>query len=305
MGYSSYSTSNAEYTRAAKSTLTNSIDVNFKQNVERKAHESMKSQGIEVRESRDSAAHPLSFPIIIGLDLTGSMQEIPQNLIQVGLPKLISSIIQGGIQSPSLLFLGVGDHECDDEPLQVAQFESGDEELDMWLHRTYLEGGGGGNSGESYSLAHYFAAKHTATDHWDKRGQKGVLITIGDEPNLKTYPSAAMKEVMGNGDIGSYSDTRLLLDAQDRWEVYHINPKGGNTWRNTKGYWVQFLGENYIETGDYKNIPDIIRDIVLEVVSKVSIAAPEVLDPTLALGVPKEEDRDYDSSITEDPTEIL
>ena len=98
----------------------------FKQNSKRMAHESMMPNGIAFREARDSEAHPNSIPIILGLDVTGSMGHIPHELIKEGLPKLMGGIIQGGIPDPALLFLGIGDHECDRFPLQVGQFESGD-----------------------------------------------------------------------------------------------------------------------------------------------------------------------------------
>ena len=129
-----------------------------------------------LRESRDSTSNPNSLPVIIALDVTGSMRTIPHSLVKEGLPNMVGNMIQRGVTDPAILFLGIGDHTCDDAPLQVGQFESGDEELDLWLTRTWLEGHGGGNNGESYLLAWYFAAKHTITDAWEKRGQKGSPI---------------------------------------------------------------------------------------------------------------------------------
>jgi len=263
VGGTSYSFASAENTRSIKGTFSNSIDENFKQNKLRRAHESMKSQGITLREARDSDVHPATFPIIIALDLTGSMGDIPQLLIKTGLPKLISNLIQGGIQSPAVLFIGVGDHEWDGEPLQIGQFESGDKELDLWLERTYLEGGGGSNRGESYGLAHYFAARHCETAHWDERAQKGVLITIGDEPSLTSYPAQAMSEIMGNKNVGAFSDEEILAEAQEKWEVYHIDPRDGMDYRGTNAYWTNLLGQNYVKTADYTEIPKLATDIIL------------------------------------------
>ena len=274
MGNSSYSTESASHSRAVKSTFTNTVDQNFKQNRERKAHKEMKSQGIKLREARDSETHTNTFPIVFVMDLTGSMRDIPQNLIKTGLPKLISGIIQGGVESPSLLFLGVGDHTCDDEPLQVGQFESGDKELDMWLERTYLEGAGGGNEGESYSLAHYFVARHVETDAWDKRKQKGLLVVIGDEPGLTDIPSRAIKEIMGTTQASSVNDVEILAEVQEKWEVFHINPRANMTetsWRSVHTYWKNLLGQNYLEVeNNYEDIPNMVKDLVLKMAPKDS-----------------------------------
>ena len=91
---------------------------------ERSLNSEMSPYGLDVRESRDSAEHPDSFPIIIALDVTGSMGSIPTYLVKKGLPDIMDKIIKSGIKGPQVLFLGIGDHEYDDAPLQVGQFES-------------------------------------------------------------------------------------------------------------------------------------------------------------------------------------
>lgn len=235
----------------------------FTQNALGMAHESMNPKGVTFREARDSAVHPNSVPIILGLDVTGSMGHIPHELIKEGLPKLMGGIIQGGVPDPALLFLGIGDHECDRFPLQVGQFESGDEELDMWLTRTYLEGGGGGNGGESYLLAWYFAAFHTKTDAFKKRGQKGILFTIGDEPDLDTLPASAIKEIMGEGQQ-TYSSIQLLEEVKKRYEVYHISVLHSSQAINANIAWKELLGQNCISIEDHKEIPNVIKNIICE-----------------------------------------
>jgi hypothetical protein len=184
---------------------------------------------------------------------------------------MVGNIIQKGIPDPSILFLGVGDHECDRAPLQVGQFESGDEELDLWLTRTWLEGKGGGNSGESYLLAWYFAAKHTVTDSLDKRGQKGLLFTIGDEPCLRTLPKRVVEELMGVGSEVNYTEVQLLELAQEKYDVYHLHVLQGNSGRSSVGYWQNLLGQHCLVVDDYEKVGDIIADTVISnVKSRVS-----------------------------------
>jgi hypothetical protein len=169
-----------------------------KENVfeERSLNNAMDPHDVAVRESRDSDEHPNSLAIIIALDVTGSMGSIPHHLVKEGLPSIMEGIIQAGIPDPQVLFLGIGDTNFDSAPLQVGQFESSDELLDKWLTSVYLEGGGGGNVGESYHLAWYFAAKHTSIDCFEKRKQKGLLFTIGDEPVLDNLPKAQLQKCM-------------------------------------------------------------------------------------------------------------
>ncbi|GAA3759737.1 hypothetical protein [Flavobacterium ginsengiterrae] len=235
----------------------------FTQNALRVAHESMNPNGVIVREARDSEVHPNTVPIILGLDVTGSMGHIPHELIKEGLPKLMGGIIQGGVPDPALLFLGIGDHECDRYPLQVGQFESGDEELDMWLTRTYIEGGGGGNAGESYLLAWYFAAFHTKTDAFEKRGQEGLLFTVGDEPGLKTLPASAIKEIMGQGQQ-TYTHLELLAEAQKRYDVYHISVLHSGQAINADVEWKELLGQNCLSIEDHREIPNVIKKIICD-----------------------------------------
>lgn len=280
MGHSSYSVDSRHMRISSMSDSTSYYTADsaniFTQSKERKAHKEMASQDIDIREARDSKEHPNTFPVQIYLDVTGSMGHIPDNLIREGLPKMVSKIIQSGTPDVSIMFAAIGDHEYDSYPLQVAQFESGDEELDMWLTRTYLEGGGGGNSGESYGLAWYFAANHVVTDHQEKRGRKGVVITIGDEPFLKSYPQSAIKEMMNKTarSEGNLSAEALFEQACVNNEVYHIFLEHG--YRKCNSAWKQLMGDHCIIEKDYQNIPDIIADIVNKVSHEGTVTPVEI-----------------------------
>lgn len=262
MGDNPYSVKNRTIREESLGYKTKSVHEIFTQSTEKRIHESMVPAKALLRESRDSDTHPNSFPIIFALDVTGSMLGIPLHLVQEGLPKIMSGIMEVGVPDPAILFLAIGDHECDNFPLQVGQFESGDEQLDMWLTRTFLEGKGGGNGGESYSLAWYFASQHTITDSWEKRKQKGLLITIGDEPCLRTLPTRAVNEIMGITPQASFTDKELLAKAQETYEVYHLHMLEGTAGYRSVNYWKGMLGQNCIEVAHHMDVANIIIDLV-------------------------------------------
>jgi hypothetical protein len=278
MGGSLYSFSSREERATNLGYHTKSANEIFEQNTKRMIHESMQPHTALLREARDSVSHPNSIPIILGLDVTGSMGRIPHYLIKDGLPTMMSNIIQRGVPDPQVLFLALGDHTCDNYPLQVGQFESGDQELDEWLTRTYIEGHGGGNEGESYSLAWYFGANHTITDHWEQRNQKGFLFTVGDEPNLKTVPKTFISKLMGTElpsqnestfIVGAkqkdyYTEAELLEDAQRLYNVYHLHIMEGSAGKRSFSYWKELLGDNCIQVDHHEDLSKILADIVVD-----------------------------------------
>lgn len=227
----------------------------------------MNPHGVLLRESRDSNEHPDSLAIILALDVTGSMGSIPHHLIKDGLPTIISEIQKKGIKDPQLLFLGIGDHECDSSPLQVGQFESSDELIDKWLTTIFLEGGGGGNDGESYLLTWFFAGYRTAIDCFDKRKQKGFIFSIGDEPTLKSIPKSHIKEIMGEGQFEEFTAPKLLEKAMEKYHVFHVHVK--ETSSGSRSYvidgWKQLMQDNLIIAERHEQIPELIADKIIEV----------------------------------------
>jgi hypothetical protein len=243
---------------------TKSINQTFEQQAYRRIHESMEPKNIKIRECRDSETHPNTVPIVLGMDVTGSMGIIPHELVKTGLPKLMSNVIERGVPDASLLFIAVGDHIRDSYPVQVGQFESGDSELDMWLTRTYLEGGGGGNGGESYSLVWDFANRFIVTDAWEKRKQKGFMITFGDEPFHDGIPASFINSVYNEAHAEStLSNVSILSELNEKWNYIHIHIDHGGASHNAIPKLKELLGENLIVITDYKVIPDVISDFVL------------------------------------------
>jgi hypothetical protein len=177
---------------------------------------------IVFRESRDSVMNPLSTPIILGSDVTGSMGMIAQTLMRDGLNTLATGIYdRKPVPDPHIMVLAIGDAEYDRAPLQATQFEAditlADQVRDLWI-----EMGGGANGGESYSAAHLFAALKTRTDAAEKRGRKGYLFTIGDEPNLDGMRADQIKRVFGETEARDLSARDCLAMAERDYEVFHI-----------------------------------------------------------------------------------
>lgn len=242
----------------------------------------MEPCGVDIRESRDSVEHPNTVPVIIALDVTGSMGSIPHYLVKQGLPDIMKQIFEAGIADPQILFLAIGDHQCDNSPLQVGQFESSDELLDKWLTTVYLEGGGGGNEGESYLLAWYFAGKHTSIDSWEKRKQKGILITIGDEPTLKEISGRTLKNIMGEGEYSNWTSAELLDKARETYNVFHIHitsTRAGKMQETVDG-WKQLMGSDLVVVDSREEVPGIIASKVVECTKVASVATPLKETPT-------------------------
>jgi len=187
----------------------------------------------------------------------------------------VQSLINAGIKDPQILFIAIGDHECDTSPLQIGQFESGDAEMDYWLTSVFLEGGGGGNNGESYMLAWYAAAHHTAIDCFEKRGQKGFLFTIGDEPVLQGLPKHVLKKIIGEGQFADVTSVQLKEEAEKMYNVFHINigetSSGGR--QSVKDGWKQMFADNLLLADRKEEVADIIIKAIL-----TNVSIPNKLD---------------------------
>ncbi|MCR5016557.1 MAG: hypothetical protein K6A75_08300 [Ruminococcus sp.] len=174
------------------------------------------------REARDNEDSPQSTPVIIGFDVTTSMGYLAEELALNSLNRAIMYLYEHKpILCPQVMCCAIGDCKSDKRPLQVTQFES-DIRIIKQLTSLYLEGGGGGNGGESYNLAWYFAGKRTRTDCYEKRRKKGILITIGDDCCHGTLTRAEISRVFGDSVPYDLSDEELIADAEEKYHVFHI-----------------------------------------------------------------------------------
>jgi hypothetical protein len=177
---------------------------------------------IEFRESRDSADNPNSTPIIIGSDITGSMGMISEKLMREGLNTLATEIYdRKPVSDPHIMIMGVGDAKSDKAPLQVTQFEA-DIKVAEQAKEIWLEGFGGANDGESYSIAHLFAATKVRADAIEKRGKKGYIFTVGDEPIHDGMTKDEIQKFLGITVEKDMSALEIMRMVDREWEVFHI-----------------------------------------------------------------------------------
>lgn len=217
------------------------------------------ASGKKMRESRDSDDHPESLAIATFFDVTGSMGLIPE-VLQKKLGSLMQLLItKGYVPHPQILFGGIGDANCDKAPLQVGQFES-TLAMDDDLGKIWREGGGGGQNRETYELAHYFTARHTSIDCWEKRGVKGYFFTMGDEGFYDTIKRNQVKELVGDDLEADLSTIAIVRELEERYNVFHIIVNTSTSANDARIHemWTKLLGERCLKLDDPDNIAELI-----------------------------------------------
>lgn len=260
MGYARWNHDDWDY--YARNNVKKSIDEIFSNRLDPYLDPSK----ISFRESRDSLENPLSTPIIVAVDQTGSMGFLAESLIKEGLGTLVESIYERKpVTDPHIMCMAFGDAWCDRSPLQVTQFEA-DIRIAEQLSKFYIEGNGGGNGYESYNLPWYFAATRTRCDAWLKRNKKGYLFTVGDEPPPPELKASHVKTFLGGGLQDDINTADLLKLTTKNWEVFHIIVEEGMYCRSkpqqTKGAWNKLLGARAVCLSDHRNLPELIVSIL-------------------------------------------
>lgn len=221
--------------------------------------------GVEYRECKDSTEHPCTKPVILALDVTGSMgqaaTEVASSLgvIMENLYKKVTDI--------QFMTMGIGDFAYDKFPLQVSQFES-DIRINEQLDKIYFEFGGGGNTYESYTAAWKFALDHTAIDAVEKKRCKPPIITIGDEKinpfiNKSRWYSKTCHELQADIDTNE-----LYKQVSEKFSLYHIHVSHGNI----RGYYdndcvqsfADVIGPQHVFTTTVNEIDQVITNIILD-----------------------------------------
>ena len=211
-----------------------------------------------MRECRDSEEHPETTPVILALDVTGSMGDAAVEVAKK--LNVIMTKLYDQVKDVEFMIMGIGDLYCDEGPIQISQFES-DIRIAEQLDKLWFEFGGGGNLSESYTAAWYMGSRHCDLDCW-KRGKKGIIITMGDErlnPCLEEQPLM----LQTGDDLEADVETKnLYAEASEKFDIYHIQVDHGRSW-DIDGIIKSFeiLGDNF-KRANMDNIADVIVEII-------------------------------------------
>ena len=217
-----------------------------------------------IRECCDSEEHPTTIPVILALDVTGSMGEASMKVAK-SLNEIMTNLYSQ-VKDVEFMIMAIGDLNYDNAPIQASQFES-DIRIAEQLDEVYFEGGGGGNAFESYTAAWLFGARHTNLDCW-KRGQKGIIITLGDEPLNPYLPRVGLNRVLGDNLQGDIKTKDVYEEAEKKFDIYHIAIDDvDSSYRyykdRIKDSWSVYLDENHLLTATLNNLPQTISNIII------------------------------------------
>jgi hypothetical protein len=227
--------------------------------------------GVAIRESRDSVDNPMSTPLIVGTDVTGSMGKLAEDIAKGSVGTLFNEVFaRKPITDPHVMFMAIGDAYSDRAPLQVSQFEADNRIVDQ-LTDIFIEGGGGGGGCESYNLAWYFAGMHISHDSFEKRGKKGYLFTVGDEDCHKSLTANAIKNFFGDDVTEDYTNESLLAMAQKTFHVFHLVVEQSGYGLTYLPSWRKLLGQNALILSDYTKISEVIVS-AMQVIEGASVA---------------------------------
>lgn len=268
--YACYNSSlGREYDTTTLRASVKSVQEAYKQT---RLHPSLNPKGV-VRECVNNEEHPNTIPVILALDVTGSMgnacKEVAEALgvIMVDLYKKFKDI--------EICIMGIGDLAYDDAPIQISQFES-DIRIAEALDKVWMEHGGGGNTYESYTAAWYMALRHTKLD-CHKQGRKGIIITMGDEALNPYLPQRELEAVTGDSLQDDVETPDLYEEVSKKFDIFHIAVDDKSSSYKYHADSINFtfgdLLKNRLKISSINNLSQTICDCVSESIQGTPVSS--------------------------------
>ena len=215
-----------------------------------------------LRECCDSEEHPNTIPVILALDVTGSMG---QAAVEVSKKlNVIMTDLYKDHKDIEFMVMGIGDLAYDESPIQASQFES-DIRIAEQLDKIYFEHGGGCNAYESYTGAWFIGTRQCKLDCW-KRGKKGIIITMGEEQLNPYLPYKELQKATGQDLQDSIETKELYNEAKEKYDIYHIHVNHGSAseWREADNLasWGAVIGKDNVVASSVDGIAQQIVSFI-------------------------------------------
>ncbi|MFA6089437.1 MAG: hypothetical protein WC755_06240 [Candidatus Woesearchaeota archaeon] len=177
-------------------------------------------------------------PIVIGVDVTGSMSTWPKEIFD-RLPLLYQTLSKYKPDT-EIAFAAIGDATCDSFPLQVNNFEK-ETKLDACIKALYPEGGGGGGAKESYELFAYYLLNNAKVDN----AKSPFLIIYGDEGFYENVDPKQVQHYIGKKPETLLDSAAVWAALKQKFDIYLLHKQydsGGqdsvivDQWRKVLGH---------------------------------------------------------------------
>lgn len=265
--YASYSVANDRTYDAATGRVSGQ---SFRQ---RNFDKSLNPRYFDLRECVNSEEHPNTIPVILALDVTGSMGDACRETVNT--LGVIMTNLYKKFDDIEFCIMGIGDLAYDAAPIQMSQFES-DVRIAESLDKVWLEKGGGGNDYESYTAAWYMGLFKTKLDCFDKQNRKGIIITMGDEPMNPYLPIEELNNALG-GKVsaqGPLESKDLYEAASKKFDIFHIAVNDNKNcyriyYKSIEQSFGQLLG-NHLKVSTIQELAKTIEDCITESVQGVT-----------------------------------
>ena len=233
---------------------------------------SLDPRNFKVRECCNTKEHPNTIPVILALDVTGSMGEACSE-VAASLGTIMKNLYEK-FTDIEFCVMGIGDLAYDNAPIQMSQFES-DIRIAESLDKVYMEHGGGGNEYESYTAAWYMGLKRTKLDCFDKQGRKGIIITMGDEPLNPYLPKNELNHAIDATEEAHIETDKLYEKASEKFDIFHIAVDSPmdcymHHEKQIKSSFGELLGLNF-KVSTIDNLSKTIEDCIAESVNAVPV----------------------------------
>lgn len=278
-GYSSSSgSSSGDYDWSSSPSVTRKSAKSYASDDDRK-YDSSAAKGIPspAEQKKKELKTDSGLASIIMLDVTGSMRDLPEKIIDkmATLYHESNAAIQGydpkelekdkkkaeGLDTKlDIAVVAIRDSRVGDSyPIQAVNFSHG---ADLVKNvNQILTDGGGGNAKESYDLAAYHLIKHAETPNVPA-GVKPLLVIVGDEGFYEKSKAAEIKKYIGDTIPQDLDGKKLMQTLAKKYDMFILRPElcyDASEYKAIHQQWVEVLGEERVmKMDDSKRIVDCI-----------------------------------------------